>query len=63
MEVSMNPVIPNPLFSHDAEKYVYQVPDVQFVNRGTPPVKPFKVKKSTKTQKDVEKKKKQGDRF
>lgn len=47
------------MFSHDAPKFVYQDPDVRFVN--PPPVKPFELKgpeKSKKTKKDIDKKKK-----
>ena len=61
----MNPLSnPNQVFSHDAEKYIYQEPDMRMVNPALFTAKPFKVKppeKSKKAKKDVNKNKSQGE--
>jgi hypothetical protein len=48
--------ISNQVFSHDAVKFVYQDPDVRFINYNIQVRKPFKVEapeNSKKTKKDV----------
>lgn len=60
-EGSMGPISK---FSHDAEQYIYQIPNVRIDHR-QPPTKPFELKepeKPKKTKKDVEKRKQEQEK-
>lgn len=52
----MNP-ISNQIFSDDFHKFVYQDPNVRIVDIIHPPLKPFILEKSNKTEKDMKKEK------
>lgn len=55
--------ISNQIFSHDYLKYVLQDPNVRIVERVLPPsTKPFEIKPSEKTKKDLKKKKSQDEK-